>query len=244
MRLRSLTTHLREQNWFAVALDFLIVVVGILIAFQITIWNEERADRQRAAAYLEMLQADFAAIIERLDTNLAIIDTTINSIAYVRDVLNSKPELSNEEAEAFSVALNLIDNTRVPGSRSATFIEMQSSGELNLIDNPDLKKSLFTYDQSTEVAHIGLGILQATITDFIQPVIYQHIEFAPKAVVTPGEDQVGVQSFNYDRMRNEPDFKSVLSALSRVQSNLSALQASQRELAEDAFQRLTNETQP
>ena len=244
MILRRLTKNVKDQNWFAVALDFVIVVVGILIAFQITTWNEDRADRQRAAAYLERLQTDFAAIIERLDTNLASIDTTINSIAYVRDVLNSKPELSNEEAEAFSAALNLIDNTRVPGSRSATFIEMQSSGELNLIDNPDLKKSLFTYDQSTEVAHIGLGILQASITDFIQPVMYQHIEFAPKAVVTPGEDPVGVQSFNYDRMRNESDFKSALSALTRVQSNLSALQTRQRELAEEVFQQLENETQP
>jgi len=42
MRLRSLTKHIREQNWFAVALDFFIVVVGILIAFQITNWGSER----------------------------------------------------------------------------------------------------------------------------------------------------------------------------------------------------------
>ena len=44
MRLRSLSKHIREQNWFSVALDFVIVVVGILIAFQITNWNEARSD--------------------------------------------------------------------------------------------------------------------------------------------------------------------------------------------------------
>ena len=43
MRLRSLTKHIRDQNWFAVALDFFIVVVGILIAFQITSWSAGRA---------------------------------------------------------------------------------------------------------------------------------------------------------------------------------------------------------
>lgn len=43
MLLRSITKHIKDQNWFAVLLDFLIVVVGILIAFQITNWNEERA---------------------------------------------------------------------------------------------------------------------------------------------------------------------------------------------------------
>ena len=35
MLLRSITKHVREQNWFAVALDFFIVVVGIITAFPI-----------------------------------------------------------------------------------------------------------------------------------------------------------------------------------------------------------------
>jgi hypothetical protein len=36
MILRSITRHVREQNWTAVALDFLIVVLGILLALQIS----------------------------------------------------------------------------------------------------------------------------------------------------------------------------------------------------------------
>ncbi|NNC37412.1 MAG: hypothetical protein HKO02_08140 [Hyphomonadaceae bacterium] len=44
MLLRSLTKHVKDQNWFAVFLDFFIVVTGILIAFQITNWNEARED--------------------------------------------------------------------------------------------------------------------------------------------------------------------------------------------------------
>lgn len=31
MILRRLTKHVKDQNWFAVALDFLIVVVGVFI---------------------------------------------------------------------------------------------------------------------------------------------------------------------------------------------------------------------
>jgi len=50
MRLRSLTKHIRDQNWFAVALDFFIVVVGILIAFQITNWNEARVNEREAVS--------------------------------------------------------------------------------------------------------------------------------------------------------------------------------------------------
>lgn len=36
MLLRRITEHVKNQNWFAVALDFLIVVVGLLIVFQIS----------------------------------------------------------------------------------------------------------------------------------------------------------------------------------------------------------------
>lgn len=47
MILRRITEHCKEQNWFAVAVDFLIVVIGILLAFQITEWADIRSDRVR-----------------------------------------------------------------------------------------------------------------------------------------------------------------------------------------------------
>jgi len=66
MLLRSLTKHVKDQNWFAVFLDFFIVVIGILIAFQITNWNEARTDAIREkeilAELLDDLQADQAAL--------------------------------------------------------------------------------------------------------------------------------------------------------------------------------------
>jgi hypothetical protein len=58
MLLRSIIEHVKAQNWTAVVLDFVIVVVGILIAFQITEWNAARADRDREAEILEDMLAD------------------------------------------------------------------------------------------------------------------------------------------------------------------------------------------
>ena len=55
MRLRSLTKHIREQNWFAVVLDFFIVVVGILIAFQITNWSEARQNAKTRDLIIDAL---------------------------------------------------------------------------------------------------------------------------------------------------------------------------------------------
>jgi len=58
MILRRITEHLKEQNWFAVGVDFLIVVIGILLAFQITEWAGARSDRAREAQIIGDLLAD------------------------------------------------------------------------------------------------------------------------------------------------------------------------------------------
>ena len=64
MILRRLTQHVKDQNWFAVALDFVIVVAGILIAFQITHWSAARQDnliyQQARTRVIEEAKAKFA----------------------------------------------------------------------------------------------------------------------------------------------------------------------------------------
>ena len=42
MILRRLGNALREQNWFTVVLEVLIVVVGIFFGLQVDDWNERR----------------------------------------------------------------------------------------------------------------------------------------------------------------------------------------------------------
>ena len=42
MLLRRITQHVKDQNWFAVALDFVIVVAGIWVALFVSSWSETR----------------------------------------------------------------------------------------------------------------------------------------------------------------------------------------------------------
>lgn len=60
MLLGSISKHVKDQNWFAVALDFVIVVAGILIAFQITNWSEERQGLNELASAESALQIDLS----------------------------------------------------------------------------------------------------------------------------------------------------------------------------------------
>jgi hypothetical protein len=62
MILRRITEHVKAQNWFAVAIDFVIVVIGVFIGIQVSNWNEARADRNREQVLIERVAADFEAI--------------------------------------------------------------------------------------------------------------------------------------------------------------------------------------
>ncbi len=42
MILARISSAIRAQNWFAVALEFVIVIAGVAIGFQTTAWNAER----------------------------------------------------------------------------------------------------------------------------------------------------------------------------------------------------------
>ena len=54
MLLRSITKHVKDQNWFAVGLDFFIVVFGVFIGLQVQQWSEGQSE---AAQELEILQS-------------------------------------------------------------------------------------------------------------------------------------------------------------------------------------------
>lgn len=100
MLLRSITKHVKDQNWFAVALDFFIVVVGILIAFQVTNWNEARSDGILELSYLERLSTDLASTkgmntnqLERNSGMLKDLELTLKSLKNCELTSEIKPRL-------------------------------------------------------------------------------------------------------------------------------------------------------
>jgi hypothetical protein len=85
MLLRRVTKHVKDQNWFAVALDFFIVVVGILIAFQITNWSSAREDRR-------VYDQAFERVIVELNRNLGMQDSVRANIALELPIIQTALE--------------------------------------------------------------------------------------------------------------------------------------------------------
>ena len=71
MILRRVIAHVRKQEWTAIAIDLVIVVLGVVIGIQVSNWNAARADRERAHGYLERIRDDLDADIAGLENGAA-----------------------------------------------------------------------------------------------------------------------------------------------------------------------------
>jgi hypothetical protein len=58
MILRSLTKHVNNQNWFAVFLDFIIVVFGVFVGIQVANWNEAQTLHNKETQLLIELKTE------------------------------------------------------------------------------------------------------------------------------------------------------------------------------------------
>ena len=76
MLFRRMTHHLKSQNWFAVGLDFLIVVVGVFIGLQVGNWND--AARERAKETAILLQNGIEEQIDRGEAVLTEIEKALS----------------------------------------------------------------------------------------------------------------------------------------------------------------------
>ena len=66
MLLRRIAEHVKAQNWTAVVLDFVIVVVGVFIGIQVANWNDAQSSRQDYKAALERYAAEIDANLSGL----------------------------------------------------------------------------------------------------------------------------------------------------------------------------------
>ncbi len=140
MILRRLTQNVKDQNWFAVVLDFIIVVVGVVIGLQVSNWNDARAEKARAAEYSERLMDD-------LDFEY---DYVISLIDYTKATL----EAGNQAYLGLAGQVPMDDMTIMIHAfrasqynwyerRRATFDEMVSAGSFRLIENGQLRDAAF-----------------------------------------------------------------------------------------------------
>ncbi len=140
MILRRLSKAVREQNWFAVALEFVLVISGVVIGFQVTAWNAERADQQRGQLYIERLSADLAENRTRTENNIAF-RAKVRALGLDALAFASGQRLPADSWQVVATYFNASQSGSAYPVR-ATYEEMLSTGDLRLIADLELRSAL------------------------------------------------------------------------------------------------------
>lgn len=134
MLLRRVIEHVRDQNWTAVVLDFVIVVVGIFVGLQVAEWNERRQLRERELNYMVRLQEDVAQMQGDLATIMARGDGRREATLRAFRALEACDE-GIATADDFQRTFAEYQNQRSATIVRRTYEEMLSSGALAAMDD-------------------------------------------------------------------------------------------------------------
>jgi hypothetical protein len=159
MILDNLSRALKTQNWLAAGVEFVIVISGVVIGFQINAWAEGRADAERETLLLARLQADFTDLAERSGQAVAQCEAFRNNALALSRLLAEAPD---QDRDTLVAAVTAAIGTPVPVGRSATYVEMLASGEMALVRSEALRAALVDFDEQVrrhELAYESLSIL-------------------------------------------------------------------------------------
>jgi hypothetical protein len=144
MILRRVIQHVKKQEWTAIWIDLVIVVVGVFIGIQVSNWNAARADEVRAKAYLARIEGnlntDLQAIQRREVFWRQVIDYGNSAIRYAET-----GELVDGSAWKTVLAFYQASQLWQWASNDTTYQELSNGGELGLIKDGSLRDALTQY---------------------------------------------------------------------------------------------------
>ncbi|MEO6154211.1 MAG: hypothetical protein ABIP16_00600 [Thermomonas sp.] len=136
MIFRRFACSLRRQDWAAVAVELVVVIVGVYIGLQASNWNEDRQTDAKAADFAERLRSDLREEAWGYEMQIGYYNQVLASAELTVDALAGKKSLPDEALliEAYR-ATQYNGNVR----RRATYDELTSTGEIGLIRDPALR---------------------------------------------------------------------------------------------------------
>ncbi len=209
MILRRVIAHFRKQEWTAIAIDFLIVVVGVFVGLQVSIWNEQRQEASRQRVDAERLEVDLLGIRERIGEHLRVFEAAVEGGDYVLSIIVASEAQLREtpiDKGRMEKAFDALVSNRIPPPAPATYSEMVSEGRLSGLRDPVLRDRLADYDRLLGVVlEISRNVTDSNYQQL--PILFRHFDVR---TVTDESALSGIREevdgYDIEGMRSDRDF--------------------------------------
>ncbi|MBN8481560.1 MAG: hypothetical protein J0L88_08230 [Xanthomonadales bacterium] len=136
MFLRRMIENVRRQDWTAIAVELVVVVLGVFIGLQAANWNEDRLSAQRGAELTTRLRADLRVESWNFAMQIGYYGQVRASALRAADALAGITPLDDEALLVAAYrATQYYENTR----QRTTYDELISTGEMGLVTDPELR---------------------------------------------------------------------------------------------------------
>ncbi len=144
MILRRFAQALKEQNWTSIAIEFVLLVLGVFLGIQVANWNEARVEDAKARAYLARVHGNFASDLQSIERRemfwRQVIGHGKHAIRYAET-----GELVDGSAWKTVLAFYQASQLWQWVTADSTYQEMRSGGELGLIRDQRLRDAMSSY---------------------------------------------------------------------------------------------------
>jgi hypothetical protein len=152
MLLRRITAQLKRQDWFAVGIDFLIVVFGVFFGFQVTDWNQARQDRAHERGYISRISHDIARSREQVLLSNDAMHTQAEGATLVLQALDTC-RVPVADRDAFARALYNIGKFDTATLDQTAIDELKSTGRSTVLRSIELRENLSALVRAIELQH-------------------------------------------------------------------------------------------
>ena len=146
MLLRRITQHVKDQNWFAVGIDFIIVVLGVFIGIQVANWDNVRSDEHNYQnAMLRLAEENFDTLDELEEYRPAIEERLVEVQAAILALQTCE---TDSVAEAtLNRGLNIIRGSSFPQAVTLALDQLVNDARLLARQNTTIRTILREYHE-------------------------------------------------------------------------------------------------
>jgi hypothetical protein len=137
MILRRLAQSLKEQNWTAIVIEFVLLVVGVFLGIQVSNWNQQRVTDNQARVFTERLRQDLSVEVWRYKALELYYNDVVANANLTLDALEGRAELGNE---ALLIAAYRATQYSEFVQYRSTYDELTSTGNIGLIRDLKLRR--------------------------------------------------------------------------------------------------------
>lgn len=171
----------KKYEWDKLLLEIFAVFLGVTSGFFISNWQEERQERKLEQKYI-------AAYIEDVNENIAELEKTIKGDSlWIKQAMPLLFSLKDDKFNKDSTVavLKLIIQISKVNSRSVTYEEMKSSGNLNIINDFNLKGRIVDYYTEVNGVKFLEEYFYSYFKDLIMPFVFSEYNVLKEEMINP-----------------------------------------------------------